>query len=374
MASNLLSGPNARAAEAAAPNETEATVIAFLRDRLGDGLAGVLPSTIMRFVRGFAKTENRMDTTLKCVNAYLKFRSESKVDEIAQTVYPRIEEFNSQWQSGLHGISKTGHVIYVQRLGKIDPAKIWKNFTFDEVRNFHIQEMEHVVTAKEELSRRYGQMTYKHVCIMDLDGVGMSHFGQNFREPIKQVLNIDQNMYPETLHVMVIVNYSLVFKAIWKIVSPWIDPLTKARILWGKDELAKYIAADQLPQFLGGKCKCAKCLVTPFVPGDGAVPLPAMPDVVETKDIKDGAATVPATATEASADAVTAPATSDASSIPVVEATPAATTEGVINDATTATTTSTTSSITPSTSTEGVATVISTESSTTSVATDTIPQ
>jgi len=261
---------SARAAEAAPPNASELKVIATINERLGERMNGVAQSVIIRFVRGFSKSQQPLETTVKAMDAYLKYRIESKVDEVARTQYPRTEEFKTMWQSGLHGVSKSGHVLFVNRLGKIDPTKLFKSFTLDQVRNFHIQEMEHIVAAKEELSRQSGQLTYKHFAILDLEGVGTGHFAHNFREPIKQVINIDQNMYPETLYIMVITNYSFVFKAIWAVASLWIDPITKSRILWGKDELVKYIDKDQLPKFLGGTCKCAKCLVTPFIPGDGA--------------------------------------------------------------------------------------------------------
>jgi hypothetical protein len=48
---------------------------------------------------------------------------------------------------------------------------------------------------------------------------------------------IDQHYYPETLYKMFIVNAPWIFRALWKIVSPWIDPQTRERICMGGDKL-----------------------------------------------------------------------------------------------------------------------------------------
>ena len=86
---------------------------------------------------------------------------------------------------------------------------------------------------------------------------------------MKSVIHIDQFYYPETLKLMFITNASWVIKTIWKLVSPWIDPITKESIIFGSDQVTTQIDKDQLPRFLGGTCKCVECLVTPFIPGDG---------------------------------------------------------------------------------------------------------
>jgi len=98
---------------------------------------------------------------------------------------------------------------------------------------------------------------------------------------------------------MFIVNAPFVVKALWAVMAPWVDPLTKAKFIWGKDKLAEYIEKDQLPKFLGGTCKCreGKCLKVPFVSGrettsDFAelgliIPLPRDDKVITSTDEKD---------------------------------------------------------------------------------------
>lgn len=68
---------------------------------------------------------------------------------------------------------------------------------------------------------------------MDLEGFSLKHLGGKFTDPIKQLIDIDQTKYPETLHMMLIVNAPFIFKAGWTIVSPFLDPITKTRIKVG---------------------------------------------------------------------------------------------------------------------------------------------
>ncbi len=59
---------------------------------------------------------------------------------------------------------------------------------------------------------------------------------------------------------MFIVNTSWLFQAAWMIVKGFLDAKTKEKIyiLGGsyKDKLQEYIAGEDLPEFLGGSCKC----------------------------------------------------------------------------------------------------------------------
>jgi hypothetical protein len=75
---------------------------------------------------------------------------------------------------------------------------------------------------------------------------------------------------------------SWVFKALWAVASPWVDKVTKARIVWGTKTIHEYIDNDQLPKFLGGECKCeGECLQVPF--SDGKPPRYALNSNADAK-------------------------------------------------------------------------------------------
>ena len=59
---------------------------------------------------------------------------------------------------------------------------------------------------------------------------------------------------------MFIVNVSWIIKAGWWVVKAFLDAKTVSKIhILGssyKEELLKYVDAENLPEFLGGKCNC----------------------------------------------------------------------------------------------------------------------
>jgi len=253
--------------------EFEEGVIRSLKDNNQDLLSRtyVSQSTYLRFIRGYANEQDYMNAVHKHFREYLQWRIENRVDELSATPQPRKEEFVRTWPHGLHGISKDQHIVYIDRPAKVNPSTFSQMFSFAEYERIHIQTMELLCDAKDRLAVKLGRHNYKHVVIMDLDGFTMSHFSKKFYEPIKRLVNIDQSKYPETLHKMFIVNYPFLFKAVWTIVSPWIDPITKSRIEFCKvKELLQYIDADQLPSDLGGTRTYTDenpCFVTPFQSG-----------------------------------------------------------------------------------------------------------
>ena len=63
------------------------------------------------------------------------------MDEIVATVLPRGDEFKKIWQNGVHGFGKDGNLIYVDRVGQVDPGKLMgKNgFAMEDVVKFHVR-------------------------------------------------------------------------------------------------------------------------------------------------------------------------------------------------------------------------------------------
>jgi hypothetical protein len=218
-----------------------------------------------------------MDKSIEMLGKMLTWREEQRVDETVATVFPRAKEFAQVWPSGLHGMGKEGHLVYLDRIGHVKPDKLLgkDGFTLDEVGKFHIQMMERVNRAKEQQYAATGNVKYKHIVVLDLDGIGARHLGASFTGPLKSFLKIDQEYYPESLFQMVICNAGFAVRSMWNVLSLFIDPLTKERIKFGAKHLPELIDVEQIPAYLGGRCKCAggKCLVEPFAAGYEAASL-----------------------------------------------------------------------------------------------------
>jgi len=225
--------------------------------------------TLLRFVRGFKDDPHPQQKSLEMVEMMLKWRDEVNVEKIVSTIHPKEALFKTMWVTGLHGETRDGHVVYIERLGMINPSKIQKEFTHDDIMHFHIQMMERVTAYKDRLSDERGQRVYKQVVILDLKGLGLSHLSSKFIDPMKKIIHVDQFCYPETLLQMFVVNAGLMVKTAWALASPFVDPITKSNIHFGNDKLLQYIDKGQLPKFLGGDCRCkdGNCLIENFVPG-----------------------------------------------------------------------------------------------------------
>lgn len=46
----------------------------------------------------------------------------------------------------------------------------------------------------------------------------------------KATVDIDQHFYPERLHQAYFINSPWIFKGLWAVISPWLDPVTKAKV------------------------------------------------------------------------------------------------------------------------------------------------
>lgn len=250
--------------EAAPLNEREQKVWDAMQSRLADKGVDKCPKTmLLRFIRGYATEEDPLEAAIERLTACLEWREKLGVDKILDLQLEKEALFNKCWSVGLHGVGKMGRPVYIERLGEMDPAPLLENFTIDEITTFHVRMMERITNSKEAISATLGRPVYKHIVIIDLNGFGSKHMGKAFYEPVKQMINIDQHFYPESLYKMVIANAPWVFRAAWTMVKPFIHPLTKERIKMGNEHLLEIIDEEQLPQFLGGKCKCkdGKCLI-----------------------------------------------------------------------------------------------------------------
>uniref|UniRef100_A0A804QU19 CRAL-TRIO domain-containing protein n=1 Tax=Zea mays TaxID=4577 RepID=A0A804QU19_MAIZE len=96
--------------------------------------------------------------------------------------------------------------------------------------------------------------------ILDVKGVSLKNFTKDARELIMRLQKINNDNYPETLYQLYIINAGQGFKILWGTIKSFLDPETasKIHVLGNKyqTKLLEIIDGSELPEFLGGKCRC----------------------------------------------------------------------------------------------------------------------
>jgi len=105
---------------------------------------------------------------------------------------------------------------------------------------------------------RMGEGVERIIIIYWIPGLNMEMMKPRASECAKVLMKTVQDQYPERLGAAFTCNAPALFAAMWRMVSPWIDPVTKAKFQivpkgQAEEALLKYIDADVLPSALGGK-------------------------------------------------------------------------------------------------------------------------
>ena len=97
----------------------------------------------------------------------------------------------------------------------------------------------------------------KLVTVMDLKGYSL--WTATPMKTSRATLSILQNHYPERLHTFLLMNVPGIFAAFWSAISPFIDPATKAKVVFlrgspdaQRQQLAEHFDLAQLEDALGG--------------------------------------------------------------------------------------------------------------------------
>ncbi|KAH9607134.1 hypothetical protein KSS87_005062 [Heliosperma pusillum] len=215
--------------------------------------------TLLRFLRmrGYDVLKAR-DSFLKC----LKWREEFGVYQLAKEFeFKEYDEVQRSYPHGFHGVDKCGRPVYIERIGALDLETLLKKTTLDRLVKHHVYQQEKTTNLRFPActitaNKKIASIT----AIIDVTGVGTSSFSKPARYLFTEFHKIDSNFYPETLSCLFIVNAGSGFRILWKLLKTFIDARTSGKIqVLGSDFKSRLIEAidpSNLPDFLGGECKC----------------------------------------------------------------------------------------------------------------------
>eukprot|EP00898_Chlorokybus_atmophyticus_P003636 jgi/Chlat1/4273/Chrsp29S00323 len=246
-------------------NQAQDDALVTFRKVLGQTLAGTktpvpVDVDLLRFLRA------RQFSPEKARDMYLDmlaWRKAFGADTIRQDFsFPELPRVKEVYQHAHHKIDKQGRPLYIERVGVLDTDKLLELTTIERLLKYHVREWENLVNHKfPACSKKAGKYIGQSLTIIDLKGLSIRQFNTKTKSFVQTISNVDQNNYPEHLGQMLIVNAPLLFKGVWKVIQPWLDKRTQKKIqVLGSDyqgKLLELVDAENLPDFLGGKCTCA---------------------------------------------------------------------------------------------------------------------
>ncbi|XP_020406087.1 phosphatidylinositol/phosphatidylcholine transfer protein SFH6 isoform X4 [Zea mays] len=191
----------------------------------------------------------------------LRWRKEFGADDIEEFDYTELDEVVKYYPQLYHGVDKGGRPIYIELIGKVDTNKLVQITTIDRYVKYHVKEFERCLQMRfPACSIAAKRHIDSSTAILDVKGVGLKNFTKVARELIMRLQNINNNNYPETLQQLCIINAGQGFKMLWGTIKSFLDPETasKIHVLGNKyqTKLLEIIDDSELPEFLGGKCRC----------------------------------------------------------------------------------------------------------------------
>ncbi|KXZ51116.1 hypothetical protein GPECTOR_14g97 [Gonium pectorale] len=187
-----------------------------------------------------------------------KWRAEHQTDKVYETfTFPEEDAVLEHYPHFYHKTDKYGRPLYIELLGRTDPARLLEVTSLERLLEYHVCEWERL---KREIlpacSVLAGRPIITKSVILDLKGVSLKTFSSAAQKVLRTIATIDQDYYCESLGQMFIVNTPTIFRLIWAVVNPLLEERTRRKIvILGSDylpTLTQLVPADSLPTCLGG--------------------------------------------------------------------------------------------------------------------------
>lgn len=197
------------------------------------------PNLPLRHLRADA---GNIVNAIKRTKYALRWRKDFQVEKIIRAAHNPATDEESNLRNILMKESSPGK-MYVRNHDKVGRAILYM-YGARSNGNHPVHNIQHLVYELERAIANTEKNGYeKIVIIMDYAGWGMKHAPS--MGVVKETIHVLQECYVERLSRVYITNAPLVFRAFYSIVKPFLDPLTKEKIVFcagkaGKEELENF--------------------------------------------------------------------------------------------------------------------------------------
>jgi len=251
------------------PDATQAAAIAKLLDRFEPALReqceGWDPAdTCQRFLRARNGDEQAAATMLEETLAWRATFVEGGVSTLLDFHLEEEEAVREGFPQCFHKVDRLGRPVQYFIVGMSDPEKLARATTLERLLRWNVSRAEQTIRVKyPRCSAAAGADVSTSLCIIDLEGTGLSHFTTDVRNYLKLYFELLGNNFPGNLGKVYIINCPMVFTGVWSVVRLFLPAADRERIqlfggpsLWGEGSyeaiLADEIEPANLPTRYGG--------------------------------------------------------------------------------------------------------------------------
>ncbi|KAJ7515783.1 hypothetical protein O6H91_22G027700 [Diphasiastrum complanatum] len=176
--------------------------------------------------------------------------------------YPELHRVLEAWPQNWHKTDKLGRPVNIQLLSRLKLSDVFQATTEDRLlmRAMWVWEELHECRLPA-CSTAAGSYIGQATVIFDLHNVSVSTFTNvHVRRILSKMANLFSRYYPDYLGRLIIINVPVAFWVVWEMLRPFINDRTQKKIRIhrgnGLEDLLNTIHAEDLPSFLGGRCRC----------------------------------------------------------------------------------------------------------------------
>jgi len=247
-------------------SEEDRLLIEELRKRVSEELKQVPcydhDFSIFRWIVGYDRNLNDAEKAMKKaiieIGAFRlnerDFSTIEKIHEYCDNISAPLEYF----PGSLIGFDKKGNVVSLQPFGGLDVLGLYESLKISDLYLMRIAESEGVMQLLRERENRFNRQLGTTV-IIDLEGCSMDMLYTKPLMIMGQMLAKLQDLFPDVLRHLFIINAPYFMHIIWKVISPVLSKQTKQKVQilgsdW-KDSIKEYIDEEILYEHWGGTKK-----------------------------------------------------------------------------------------------------------------------